>query len=1004
MDPQNLTLTEILLKLHHDHPGKFAAFYGLIALFVLGILFGIWQLWGIGPRRRRGLRAARRLLKTGPWQAALDQLKRVRAIGSPSASWIKTFDQFEAECLQAAAKAALQEKKFEDALKFGAQAAKIFDEPEHEVRMKVQGAMLQEIRRLFSKHGQTDATIDLIIRTLRVQAPCREASFWQAMCEIRLGVLEAALMHLQVARTGVARRLSLDDGFAGPTPSPHPLPNGGRGQGEGGPGTPPAPTSTFIDPPLYLGAILLRTGQAKESLRFLTEANRMDSSCPFIRLQLGAAIVSAGGDTHLAVRALQYALGSKGLGQWLENPDRAWVEGFPEHRSYVRKLAEEFPFKCPLFGEDMKFLIRQGNLALAQGHFKLNNFQEAAELFDKVLKEGAPSLPVLRGLGLSLAKLGHYDDAFVHLRTAHEMEEVKDRITAGYLALCGAGGKPARPEDKLENIAWAIRLVTQFNAPGDPEWAGILNRIFDEARQNNVPFTNDDQLYLCEHLVSVKATDKVAAEAYHYLTATEPNLMHAEYAWLYCRADHQHDVAGEHALALYALTFANQEAARAFYAELGWSFEEIELMFLRRASEKAPGRYPEILGPEYFQRGEQLLLAKAHQLEASGQRESALQTIEVLVKLSPDNTSAMDRAAGLHYRAGRLEPAYDLLEQWHRTQPTEPLPLVRQALLLRLQGHDRACFAKLQDATSLSTGRRRANIAFLGARLALQSFLLPDADQTTDIASGVAPEGLGVKGDMVTLVQDFLHDCLTHDSAHPHALWCLAAVRWLQSDTASLAVQAKDMQNPDVGDPRYHYLAALCQLLGGQLEAVLTACVRAAKQVGSNGSLAQKHLAVEAGYLAALAHLGLNQPRPAIDALKLITYNANSPTLSFAQALLGNVLFREGRHDEAINAWQALDAQKRQAWGLAEPLAHTMFISALESLQKSEYEQAAEKFRQTGRLGYRDRRLGPLLLLTLIKAGQQAIYAQETAPVLATQPEEIPDALVQSPNGESGHE
>ena len=41
MNPQNLTLTEVLLKLHQDHPGWFSAFYGLIALFVLGTLFAI---------------------------------------------------------------------------------------------------------------------------------------------------------------------------------------------------------------------------------------------------------------------------------------------------------------------------------------------------------------------------------------------------------------------------------------------------------------------------------------------------------------------------------------------------------------------------------------------------------------------------------------------------------------------------------------------------------------------------------------------------------------------------------------------------------------------------------------------------------------------------------------------------------------------------------------------------------------------------------------------------
>jgi tetratricopeptide (TPR) repeat protein len=970
MDPQNPTLTEVILELHQKHPGIFAIIYGLVAAFVLAVMIGLWQLWGIGPRRRRGMRAARRLLASGDWKAALDQLSGVRGIGLPSASWVKTFDRFEAECLQAAMKDAIKEKKFEDALKHGQRVAEILDQPEHEVRMNVQSAMLREIRRLFSKTGETQATIDLITRTLRIQAPCREASFWLAMCDVRSGALETALTNLQVARTGQVRSFELDIDPSAPEATA-------------------APASAFLDPPLYLGAILLRTGQAKESLRFLTEANRMDANCPFIRLQLGAAIVSAGGDTNMAVRALQFALGPKGLGQWIDKPERAWVESFPEHRSYVRKLAEEFTFTCPLFGEDMKFLLRQGNLALAQGHFKLNNFQEAAELFDKVLKEGAPSLPVLRGLGLSLAKLGRFDDAFVHLRTAHEMEQGKDRITVGYLAMCGAGGKTARLEDKLENIAWAIRLVTQFNAPGDPEWVGILNRIFAEARQNNIPFTSDDQLYLCEHLVSVKATDKVAAQAYHHLMATEPKLMRPEYAWLYCRADQQHDVGGAQVLALYAVTFANQEAARVFYADQSWDFDDIERMYLRRAAELASGRFPEILGPEYAQRGESLLLTKAQQFEEAGQRDAALQTIEVLVKLSPRNTSAMDRAAALHYRASRLEPAYDLLEQWHKSEPSVPLPLVRQALLLHQQGQDAACFGKLQQAMSLSSGRRRANIAFLGARIALQSYLLPDANQSS-------PPGV----DTLTTVQNFLHDCLAHDAAHPHALWCLAAVRWLQGDVAAMAAQAKDMQNGDVADPRYHYLAALCHLLGGQREAVVAASERAAKQLGSNGNLAQKHLAVEAGYLAALAQIGLHQPRPAIDALKLITYNANSPTLSLAQALLGNVLFREKRHDEAINAWQALDTQKRQAWDLSEPLAQTMFISALEAMQKGEYEQASEKLRQAGRLGYRDRRLGPLLLLALFKVGQQAVYADETAPVVVGMQNAVPDNHAQSASSE----
>src|SRR5437016_6189276 len=111
-EPQikDLTLFDIILKLHRDYPGRFAIFYGFIALVVIAILFGIWQLWGIGPRRRRGMRGARKLLQAGSWQAALEQLKRVRSIGLPSQAWLRTFAHFEAECLQAAAAAAVKDK------------------------------------------------------------------------------------------------------------------------------------------------------------------------------------------------------------------------------------------------------------------------------------------------------------------------------------------------------------------------------------------------------------------------------------------------------------------------------------------------------------------------------------------------------------------------------------------------------------------------------------------------------------------------------------------------------------------------------------------------------------------------------------------------------------------------------------------------------------------------------------------------------------------------------
>ena len=63
----------------------------------------------------------------------------------------------------------------------------------------------------------------------------------------------------------------------------------------------------YLDPPLYLGALLLREGKQQEALRYLSEANRLDPNLAFVTWQLGTGIVAAGGDGGLAVRALQRA-------------------------------------------------------------------------------------------------------------------------------------------------------------------------------------------------------------------------------------------------------------------------------------------------------------------------------------------------------------------------------------------------------------------------------------------------------------------------------------------------------------------------------------------------------------------------------------------------------------------------------------------------------------------------------------------------------------------------
>jgi tetratricopeptide (TPR) repeat protein len=945
---------EILRDLFDEYPRGMAVAVGVVILILAAIVATLWQLYAPGPRRRRGLKRVRNKLQQGFWQESLEHLHRLRQIGIPSQGWQKRFNQAEGECLQAGSHAALHNKEFEEALEQGLKAAALLGRAEAEVKKQVQAAMLDEIRSLSSasRMGETRVLFDLIGRTLLVQSPCREASFWQGLCHLRAGQPSEAMEALQTARSGAAKSLVLDEGL-----------------GEFTTGAANAPTNPFIDPPLYLGALLLRKGQAKEAMRYLTEANRIDANCPIVTLQLGAAMVETGGDTQFAVRALQRALGPKGLGLWAGNTQRMWVEAFPENRSYLRKLAAKHTFICPVFGGDMQILTRQGALALAQGLFKLGNFQEAADHFAKSLQEGAASLPVLRGLGLSLAKLGKYDEAFKHLRAAYEMEGVKDRLTAGYLALCGAKGTANKPEDVPRNLAWAIRTVTPFTAPADTEWAYLISAIFTEAREHEIPLELDDQLYLCEHLVSVDACDPLAAQAFHHLYATNPKALRLEYAWLFCRAAAQHKVDGEHTLGLFARTFADAAAARSYFEARHWKFDDVEFAYLERTAALAPGQFPSALGPDYPARAEQLLLARSLEQEKAGRMEAALATTFILAKLAPHNAPAQDRLACLYHRAGKNDEALDILAQWQRMHEGDPLPRVRRAVLLHRQGRLSDCQQLLREAMDLSTGRRRADIALLAARLTLQSAFTASAEPDQALLDAA---------------QDFLLECLRALPDHIDAKWHLAAVRWLKHDFDGAARLAETLTDRDAVEPRYHWFAALCRLAAGDYGGVVDACARLAERlqpsppnsVHANGApiAAPLSLGIEADYLAGLAQLELRNYPVAAQALGHAAQTTGSPTANHALALWGLACFQGFKHEDAVERWQKLDAGRRVNWKLNETLANTVFLTAVEAFHHGRFEQAAEKLRQAGKLGCRDRRLGPLLVLALFKAGQQVVY------------------------------
>src|SRR5262249_55226362 len=214
--------------------------------------------------------------------------------------------------------------------------------------------------------------------------------------------------------------------------------------------------------------------------------------------------------------------GARGLGLWLGSPQRAWVEAFPEGKSWVRRLASKYRYVCPVLGGDLAVIVRQGQLALAQALYRLERFQEAADLYGKLMQEAPPPPLLLRGYGLALARLKLYDQAYKHLRAALEVEDPKDPFTAGYLALCGALGRPTQIEDKPKNVAWALRLLARYPVHGNAEWAGLLCAVHAEARHLEVPLSREDQVLLCDSLAAVHSTDPQAAAGYAHLAQTFP--------------------------------------------------------------------------------------------------------------------------------------------------------------------------------------------------------------------------------------------------------------------------------------------------------------------------------------------------------------------------------------------------------------------------------------------------------------------------------------------------
>jgi tetratricopeptide (TPR) repeat protein len=948
--------------------------YGLpIAFPVALLLLYVWK--GRGPRRRRALRRGQRCLAQKAWREALAIVEEIKKLGRLSPAWEGRVRNLEGECHRLAAEDALLDNRFEESLERTQLAARLLAISDKEGKRKVIEVMLAELRRLFATQSSAAPALAMAERVLALEPDCAEAQFWLGLAHVRESRTEAALEGFR--RADVSERE--------------------RAQERGG------PRIRALDPLLYLGALLLRETRIADALRHLSEAYRLWPECPFVAWQLGVAIVANGGDS-LAVRALQKALGPTGLPSWDRDPQRGWVEGLPPvHRngteefpgSFVRRLAVEHTFHCPVLGHDVPAMIRQGKVALAQAHYRLGRYAEAADLFQSVLADSPPTLVVLRGLGMALVRQELFDQAFKHLRAAYEIESTQptDRTyqSAAYLALCGAKGKPYRPEDKINNVVWAIALLLRFDVKGDAEWARICSAVFAEARAHHIGVAANDQLRLCDTLASVAATDPEAAEAYEELFASAPELVKSEHAWLYARAAQQHGVGGMRGLPLLMQTCREDSGAETYFFQHDWDFGEVVYTFLHRlaasreqaAKEGTPLPLEFALTPGQGDR----LLERSRAREAAGDDAGAVAAAEVLLTLAPDDRRVPDRLAELHYRKGNLTRAAACLFRLSTLEPNDPPPLLRRAVIEQQRGNEAGAFEAIERACGLLAGKARASAAFLGARLALAAYF-----NTPDRRPG-HPAWDRAKV--------FLDSCLRDDPEHVDARWCMAALHAGVGDRAALAALAPTMTQ-EATQGVFQYLSATAHLAANAPGDAESAARRAAASVPSpspedmaeslSGRLA---LDIEAEYLVGLARLQQGDRAGATESLRRVAGTA-SPSADHARAALGRMEFERGDHDAAVLWWSAVEASKRAAWRLDVPLRDTVALTALNALANGRYEVAIDRLREAERLGWRDARLPALLTQARVKAGQiHLAYAAQLADP------NVPTATPLDENGEA---
>jgi len=217
---------------------------------------------------------------------------------------------------------------------------------------------------------------------------------------------------------------------------------------------------------------------------------------------------------------------------------------------------------------------------------------------------------------------------------------------------------------------------------------------------------------------SVEAIDPSAAAAYYQLSVPLSGSIRAEHAWLLLSGGRsRHGLRQCKRLGDFPRAFADESACEIFFEKRGWNLEEVEYLFATRCAAQLITCAVRFTGLPSASFGD-ISSGIDRSAGTTGQRIEALAVLKRSCGSCPQSASAHDRLARLHYQAGNLETAANILVLGIRGDSKNFLPLIRKAVIEQKLGRPDDSLHQSSELCNLPTASARL-ITILGGRLAL---------------------------------------------------------------------------------------------------------------------------------------------------------------------------------------------------------------------------------------------------------------------------------------------